>query len=521
MGAPWEKYSATVAADRTLGQEALRQLGLTARHTLSGLAMVPIAVGNAANAAIDMGTGAINSVAGTHIPKIGPIDQSGLDLLGKPETPTERVVGQASEMLAGAPVMGAAALNSGVRALAPLADNMAAQAGGAIGSGVVGGTTGEVAPNSPWLKFAGNIVGALAGSGGVNAAQNIMARRAAQAAIPTTEELRAAGGAAYNEADNAGLVIRPEAMQRLNQQVRDDLAEFGFDRNLHPRAMAAINRLQEAEGQNISLKGVDLLRRVAAAAAKSQDSSEQTIAGRIIDHIDDMVNNLGADDVLQGNMDEGVAALNRARGLWSTMRKSEMIDEAILKATDRAASTNSGGNLQNTIRQNIRAILDSPAKRRGFNAEEIDAMRQLVRGTVTQNALRTLGRLAPSSNGWIGILTTMGGAGLGGGIGAGIGATVPLVASGAKAGANALTNRSIEELSALIRSGGMSPQEAMAQRLGGNGGQQISPYLQQLIQQLIAQSANQPASAPRALPPLHGVPSAASGSQGTGFQGQP
>lgn len=505
-----------VVPEQSMGDEVLRQLGLTAKHTLAGLSSIPGMVGDAANATLNLPIRAINAATGSNIPTFGlasdELKRRLNSVFPQERTPTERVVGNASQMLAAAPVMGAGAINSGIEALAPLASNMAAQAGSALGGGLAGGVTKEVAPDSPWLQAGATLLGSLAGGGGVAVAQGMAKSKQAAAAIPTNEQIKSAASAAYDTADNAGVVIKPDAVKRLTSDIQGDLADFGMDATLHPRIMAVYNRLEAAGNENISLKGVDILRRVASNAAKSPDPSEQALASKIIDKIDEFIGNLGPDDVLQGNADEGIAALTRARGLWSTLRKSEMIDNAVNSAELKAASTNSGGNTQNAIRQALRAILDNPKKSRGFTGEEKQALEDIIRGTITQNTLRTIGRLAPSSNSWLGPLLGVGGY-LGGGPAGGLGGMIagqiiPAAGSAAKAGATALTNKSVDALSALIRSNAMRPAEdaiSMAPPMPS-----IDPYTLSMIQQLILQNAKRPGYDPALPGLLSGAPLAAS-----------
>lgn len=91
---------------RTTGQELGRQLGLTARYGAEGIAALPIMVGDAANALLDLGIGGVNRVAGTNIPKFGSASQSFQGLLNQaglpqPEGAQERVVGDISRAMAG------------------------------------------------------------------------------------------------------------------------------------------------------------------------------------------------------------------------------------------------------------------------------------------------------------------------------------------------------------------------------------------------------------------------------------
>src|SRR5690606_9961857 len=108
--------------------------------------------------------------------------------------------------------------------------------GGALG-GTIGGATGALA------------------RGGVGRAKNT---------APSLDELRAAGNAAYQQADQAGVIFTPNAVNRLNAQVTQKLADMGYDPALQPGAAAVVRRLGELQGQNVTLSGVDTLRKVAS-----------------------------------------------------------------------------------------------------------------------------------------------------------------------------------------------------------------------------------------------------------------
>lgn len=135
------------------------------------------------------------------------------------------------------------------------------------------------------------------------------------------------------------------------------------------------------------------------------------------------------------------------------IKKSEQIAEALMKGERRAATSGTGGNEVNAIRQNIRAILDSPKKRAGYTADELEAMEKIARGSAATNTLRGLGKLSPTT----GALQQF----TGGGLYAGAAATgnpllaiPPTVGFLAKAGAEGITNSQVKSLQELIRNGG-------------------------------------------------------------------
>lgn len=295
-------------------------------------------------------------------------------------------------------------------------------------------------------------IGAVAGVGGSLAADAIGAglrtaskKLASSPKIPDLTELKTKAKEAYDAADSAGVIIKPEGMQRLSADIKTQLADFGYDPALQPRVAVVLDRIDKAAAGNTTLKGVDIIRRVADAARKSQDPSERAIGNKIIGSIDDFIDNVPASEVLAGNQMQGASALKQARSLWSRVSKNERLVEAIQSADLRTASTGSGGNIDNATRQNVRKLLE---KGRGYTPDEKAAMEEIVRGSFGQNAMRVVSRLDPTKNGLTAMLT-IGGSMLNPAVG------IPAVAGfGASMGGKAALNKSIENLDLLIRSGG-------------------------------------------------------------------
>ena len=340
---------------------------------------------------------------------------------------------------------------------------------GAVGIGAAQGAAyglgsgeGEVLDRLPSAGV-GAVVGGAAG-GAVRTVANALSARASRAAIPETEDIKKAAGAAYDAAENAGVIIAPQGVQRLSQEVTSDLAEFGYHPSLQPRVGVVLNELGRLSEQPVTLKGMDVTRRIAQSAAQSMDPSERAIGKRIIGRIDDFVENMGEADVLGGDVASATAALGEARGLWSRMRKSEMVADAVTKAERRAASTGSGGNVDNATRQNIRKILDSPKLSRGFTEAERAAAEQVVRGTPTQNAARLVGKLSPQGNGLMAALGV-------GGAAAAPSYAIPAMVAGAvsKQYADRATPANVRALSEIIRSGGKTAQEMTQEAIAGVG----------------------------------------------------
>lgn len=255
--------------------------------------------------------------------------------------------------------------------------------------GVVGGASKAI------NAFRGEPVRQIAG------AVDDVAREAPKAsrARMTPKELKAAGRAAYKEADEAGVIFTPAGIQRVQRDVIEELKDFGYHPGLHPQAKIALDELDRIASGNVTLKGVDILRQLVKEAGSSTKPAERAISQKIVEKIDDLVANSQQFETLTGHTEKASEAIRRARDLWGRARRVELIEESIVRAERRAGSTGSGGNIDNATRQNLRGILDNPRKARMFTEAERKQIEQVVIGTKGLNTLRRIGKLSPEGNG--------------------------------------------------------------------------------------------------------------------------
>jgi hypothetical protein len=336
--------------------------------------------------------------------------------------------------------------------------------GAALGAADAAGNDRDIAKGAAFGAAAGGL-GGLAGeaiSAGVGKVAGAF-NKAPKVASNT--ELRAAADAAYKAADDAGLIFTPQGMSRAQAGIQEDLSKLAFLPANQPKVAAVLAQFDEAVANNNTLTGLDQLRQMASNAFDPQNPASNKMLGRIIGRIDDLVTNPATGEVIAKDAAAGASAIKEARDFWSRLKKSETLDRAVLKAERRAASTGSGGNSDNAIRQNVRAILDAPSKTRGWSADELAAAETLVRGTKSQNLARALGKLSPQGNGLALLLHGTGGVMSGG-------ATLPLAAvgAGAKVVADRATPKNVEQLSRVLRAGG----DASATRAAPNAVQRLA-----------------------------------------------
>lgn len=357
------------------------------------------------NAGIGLGMRGINAVAGTDMK---PSDKPFLgsrqinDWMAdagsiKPQTQDrgKQVLRRVGQSVGSALIPGGAALRS---AEAPL------QVGASIlGSSLAGGSAAagaqQLFPGNSTAEMLADLAGSL-GTGGVGA----MVRRgaASKGTMPTVEGLRNAKNTAYQRVDDIGATYTPDAMFELRRGILDEMRAAKINPRRHPKAWSMLEDI--VKGRMTSgaptLTELDQLRQtINRDLTNSSDEAERFFGQKMIDNIDEFINSAGDAQMTAGKAGDAAATIKEARNANKRYRNFERVDTALTKAEHRAGSTGTGGNIDNASRQNIRAILDDPRRRRFYSQEELAQMEKIVMGTGKQNRLRQIGRLSPSGNG--------------------------------------------------------------------------------------------------------------------------
>lgn len=285
----------------------------------------------------------------------------------------------------------------------------------------------------PVARFAGALAGGVASAGkagkqAINGAQLV-------------DEARTAKTAAYRAAEQAGVRYSPQAFDGLVNDVGAALAQGGVNQMRHPRAVSMYQDMDKMRGQSPSLTELDQLRQVVARdVAGATDQAERHFGKLMMGKIDEFVDAADQTMVSAGDPQQAAGLIRAAREANQRYRKLETVTNAVTKAERRAASTGSGGNADNQIRQNIRGIMDSERKSRGFSKDELGKMDQVVRGTKGQNALRLAGKLSPQGNGLMAAL------GIGGAMANPVLGVPALVGAAAKPLAERMTRKKVDAL---------------------------------------------------------------------------
>lgn len=394
----------------------------------------------------DASTGSYGNWGTTYADQLAAV--RGQERQFREEHPVISTVAEVGGGLIGPAKLGTGFIRNGATGLSRIGRSGLVGAATAAGYGFGEGEAGtsnratQAAVSAPLGAIGGAAIGGL-GEGFSAAIGALRSRRMPADTLPTIEGLKAEAGALYEAARQSGAVVPESTVKGMASNIGTKLKAEGFDKMLHPRVNAVLQRLSSEAGDK-SLADLEILRRVAAGAANSIEPDERRLASMVLDGIDDAVESMGGD----------AAPLKAAREVWSRMRRMETIETAIEKASlqDDFASG---------LRSQFKVLLRNPRRLRGFSEADIAAMRAIAKGQGGAGLLSGLGRrLSPSS---ITGLALTGGAGFGG---AGFGAAaIPAAGMGMKRLGDALTTGAARNLSQRV--GMDSTRRALLQALAG------------------------------------------------------
>lgn len=271
---------------------------------------------------------------------------------------------------------------------------------------------------------------------------------------PTVEELKESATKGYESPEVTSLEVKPTVIRNFGEAAEAALTNDSFDPAVAEKTYSLLRKLQTVPADSvITGRNINTLRKLfGKLATDAVGTSEGAAASKVIGYLDEALTKVPKSEVLAGDLNAAASKLEAARGDYAAASQAEGIDNKLVSAQLRAASNNSGQNVANTIRQNLRATVDptKPKEGRGLRPDELEQAQQIVEGTGVQNAMRTsanyLGKLQGTAIG--GVIGSIFGP-----VGAAVGAAVPsTVGFMMKSLANRMTVNQAKKLSEMIRS---------------------------------------------------------------------
>lgn len=345
---------------------------------------------------------------------------------------------------------------------------MATSVAGDAGAALAGQTSREIAPDNATADFIASLIG------GGGAAYGASRMTPETVPVQSLDELKASNADKWSAVRASPDVLTEEATARLSPELAEMLkANRATNPNLFPRANATVEDIAALPPR--SLYEVEEARRLAGRNVAA-NADEASVGVAMKKTIDDYLTSLGPDDVRGADPEASIALMRDARKGTHQAYKADEIDNKAMRAETRAATTGTGGNEVNAMRQNVRTVFDRErdptlrGKSGGYTPDEMAAMEKVVMGDTRQNIARLLGRMAPTSGALPLAMTGFGGAS---GATAALATGNPLLAIPALAGgigevskamAERMTRKDIEKLMATITNGGTAPAKAASRK---------------------------------------------------------
>lgn len=367
--------------ERGLMSQVGRQLGLTARAGLEGISAFP-----------EMLVNPISQALGGPEMRISDT----LDAVGfpQPETATERVAQDVAGAMAGtAGIVGGA--NLAARGLTGAGQAVAAQIGsavpqqiaGAAGAGAGGGVAREAGAGSVGQTAAALAGGLLASS----AANRALTPPRQKGMSDPTRDLQRRASNLYDQVERRGVTAPAQSTAQLQQNVRNIAIDEGLITPSgaiaegYPKLNGAIRMIDEYAGQQMTAKQMQSVRRMLQNVAGSADNAERRIGTMLLRTFDDFTAPLAPE-------------LAEARSLYSSAMRGRQLETLRDIAESAAKGKYTQAGLEHGLRSEYRKLYNRilRGQERGFNPEQVEAIRRVAEGTPLSNTMRYLGKFAPT-----------------------------------------------------------------------------------------------------------------------------
>jgi hypothetical protein len=388
-----QNFKAAEPAQRSLGSDILRQVGLTGRAAVTGALSLPAL-------AADPLANLVNMAAGKTI--MTPPSQGIQNLMTAagvpaPETGLERAVQTGASAMAG--IAPQAALAKVTPALAPLGQNLlqqtAAAGAGGTAAQVASDAVQEATDNPLASIVAGLAAGTVAGSLGAKTATSLSQKRQP---LVTLDEIKKRAQQSYSTMENLGVQVKPKSILDTFDNIESKLVKENFNPKLdtHKPVAQVLEQIRTMVGQQrVPFTRLEQMRSALVDLKNSKEPATRKYAGQAVAELDNYISNLGAKDIIAGkaNVGEAVKAVQTARKDWRNLSRATVIEDALnvaeAKALDPKASE---GEL---IRRQLINLASNKDKMRVFTERERNAIKSVASGPVADPLLSLLARFNP------------------------------------------------------------------------------------------------------------------------------
>jgi hypothetical protein len=398
-----------------------------------------------------------------------------------------------------APQVAAPVLKTGLKALPGAVARGIGQSsmGAGVGALTDAGSIPERLTNAGKAMIDPVTVAIGAATGGIGVPKGKVAKQ--KPAAELVADLRQEAQGLYKSLDQMGASFRPDSLRDLGRQIFAEVSPTnrpgGVHPTLSPNAFATLRdevMPHLTSGQPMSMTVLDELRQVVrnSTTGPNSNKNDRRLGYAMLNKIDDFVRSAGPHNfavqatlpwqpgAAQAKAQSAQMALAQARTLWGRAAKVENITNRVTSAVDQAATTDSGKNVANKIRQKLQPLRDPTKPRQvmqGLSEAQAAQLKKTTKPGLGEDVLRQVGKMDPSRGGLMSL----------GGLGLAIAhpGTIPAMAGTmvARVAGDKVVQRNVDKLVSMIATGDANAKLAMKQlqsQMASNP--QVAAYMQQL-----------------------------------------
>lgn len=378
--------------ESSLGQEAMRQLGLTGRMAYEGFT-------GPAKAVLEAGKTAYNLLTpsdAAKIPSFYGAESQMLSSMGVPEPASmlERAVQVGGQSMLG---------TAGLARAAPNIPTVAAELGRQIPAAGAAGLTSvpaaeitkEVTGSDAAALLAAVGMGALSASG---TAKTIAAVDKGKVQLYTPDQIKQRAAQSYRKMDEAGIAITPASFNKLSANIDKALVDARMIKGTTESVaiQARLNRIKEIMGEEpLTFSKLEEARGTLNDLRIDKDPNVRRLGGVAVSEMDNYITSLSAKDLLAGQnkVGEAVKAVLSARKDWRNASRASILEDALNTAEARAIDPKASES--ELIRRGFINIAASPTKLKLFNKEEQNIIKSVAKGGSMDKVLTFVGQFSP------------------------------------------------------------------------------------------------------------------------------
>jgi hypothetical protein len=273
---------------------------------------------------------------------------------------------------------------------------------------------------------------------------------------PSEQALSNIADSAFQRAKKEGVEIDTNKFVTETQELVADLRDLGYDPRLHPTVAVAIETLTNPKMPK-DLAELKTIREFMKAAQSSDNKKESMLGTELKHRFDEYLATMPKEN-LTGGSKEGLRAWKEGQMAYTRLGKSQIFTEMMKRAEIDAKNIG----IEKSLSNQLDSLAKNPKRMRMFTDAEKEIITEAAKGGNIQNALKFIGKFAPT-NAVTGIFG-------GGAMAAEPTVGIPLVAaaSGARLGATKMRKTQIERLADAMRTNPNAGPQVDFSRAAGN-----------------------------------------------------